>query len=79
MFYNPKPAYNANVETNNNKTYSGSTTGKRKPFGLNVSDEFTSEDTIRAMAEPHKTNVINIKTRARNFRTNLVSATSAFK
>ena len=78
MFYNPKPTY-GNVENVNNKTYSGLTTGKRKPFGLNVSDEFTSEDTIRAMAEPHKTNVINIKTRARNFRTNLINATNALK
>jgi hypothetical protein len=50
----------------------GAAGGKKKVFGLNVSEEFTNSLTIKSMAEPFKTNVINIKTRARDFRSSLV-------
>jgi len=45
--------------------------GKKKVFGLNVSDEFTNSWTIKKMAEPFRSNVVNIKTRARQFRSSL--------
>lgn len=45
--------------------------GKRKPFGLNVSEEFTNSLTIKKMAEPFKSNVTTIKQRARQFRSSL--------
>lgn len=47
------------------------TSGKKKVFGLNVSEEFTNSWTIKKMAEPFKSNVVNIKSRARQFRTSL--------
>lgn len=47
------------------------TVGKKKPFGLNVSDEFTNSWTIKKMAEPFKSNVTNIKSRARQYRNSL--------
>lgn len=50
---------------------SATTGGKKKVFGLNVSDEFTNSWTIKKMAEPFRSNVVNIKTRARQFRSSL--------
>ena len=32
-------------------------TGKNKPFGLNVSEEFTNSQTLKSLAEPHRSNV----------------------
>ena len=45
--------------------------GKKKVFGLNVSDEFTNSFTIKKMAEPFKSNVTSIKSRARQYRNSL--------
>jgi hypothetical protein len=44
---------------------------KRNAFGLNVSDEFTPPETIKRMAEPFKSNVVTIVSRARQFRSSL--------
>ena len=47
--------------------------GKKRVFGLNVSDEFTNSLTIKKMAEPFKSSVTNIKQRARQYRNSLNS------
>ena len=45
----------------------------KNPFDLNVSVEFTNSFTMKAMAEPFRTEVRTIRQRARNYRDSLVS------
>ena len=45
----------------------------KNPFNLNVSLEFTNSFTMKAMAEPFKTEVRSIRQRARNYRDSLIS------
>jgi hypothetical protein len=45
----------------------------KNPYNLNVSLEFTNSFTMKAMAEPYKTNVRSIRSRARDFRNSLLS------
>lgn len=83
--YNPKPqtspkaanydSYGGSADFSTKAQYSSSqvTGGKKRVFGLNVSDEFTNSLTIKKMAEPHKSNVTNIKSRARQFRNSLTT------
>lgn len=52
------------------ETYSSSSS-KKNPCGLNVSDEFTNSLTMRAMAEPYRSNVQSMRSRARAFRSSL--------
>jgi hypothetical protein len=47
--------------------------GKKKPFGLNVSEEFTNSLTMQSMSEPFKSSVHGMKSRARNFRASLAN------
>jgi hypothetical protein len=66
LIYNPKKD-NLQLGYSKTQTYSearGSTnltttgvTGKKKPFGLNISEEFTNSQTLKALAEPHRSNV----------------------
>ena len=72
MINEPKNAGYQLKTTTNQYTSSAVPMGKKKGvFGLNVSDEFTSPQTIKSMAEPYKTNVETIKTRARHYRNSL--------
>jgi hypothetical protein len=45
----------------------------KNPFNLNVSLEFTNSFTMKAMAEPFRTEVRSIRQRARNYRDSLIS------
>lgn len=45
----------------------------KSPFNLNVSLEFTNSFTMKAMAEPFRTNVRTIRNRARDYRNSLFS------
>ena len=51
----------------------GNPLAKKKNFGINVSEQFTSEQTMKAMNEPYKSNVQGMKSRVRNFRASLAS------
>ena len=72
----PKPAvetYKPNYQTYTPLVAPTPPPAGKNPFNLNVSQEFTNSFTMRAMAEPFKSNVYGIRQKARNYRNSLRS------